>query len=516
MHFAQFLDHDLTLTPEQDRECCHPEVQQEDRRQPKELRFCFNIDIAGDEFFSGRTSCFPFSRSDPVCSTEGPREQVNALSAFIDGGAVYGSDEETAHSLRTLSGGLMRTNSLGPTLPTRTEAGLREEELEPDSLVGGETRATVQPGLTSVHSLFVNEHNRIAQGLRALDSSLDDETLYQRSRILVTAQLQNIVFAEFLPAVLGPDLMTNIALPADPEADTEYDPLTNPGIANEFATVVFRFGHTLIPNSLKVSRFPTERTNGVNCPIKDNFFRSEDFVIGADLKGRAWQNVLVGSSGDQSPGPDSIFSKTITDFLFCGENCDLTSGFGQDLIARNIQRGRDHGIPGYVEFRRFCGLSVPAPVPAPAGWNDRPGDISEAAWGRLQEAYDGGRVEDIDPFSGGMSETPVEGGLVGPTFACVMLRQFRDIMKGDRLFFTHAEDGFKGGLPAPLKSQIRGRRLSDILCDNIPIGQLPLNIFNISSQKFYCHNNNKLDLNIANDQLNSMFSVEQGKSYCHY
>ena len=91
------------------------------------------------------------------------------------------------------------------------------------------------------------------------------------------------------------------------------------------------------------------------------------------------------------------------------------------------------------------------------------------------------------------------------TFGCVMLRQFRDVMKGDRLFFTHAEDGFRGGLPAALKSQIRGRRLSDILCDNIPISQLPLNIFHISSQKFDCSNNTKLDLNIANNQLNSMF-----------
>ena len=448
------------------------------------------------------------TRSDPVCTEDGQREQMNGLSAFIDGGAVYGSTEETAAGLRSDSSGLMRTNRLGPTLPTRTEAGLREEELEPDSLVGGEVRATVQPGLTSLHSLFLNEHNRIAEGLRALDSSLDDESLYQRSRIMVTAQIQNIVFAEFLPAVLGPDLMTDIALPANREADTEYDASIDPGIANEFATVVFRFGHSLVPNSLKVSRSPTERTNGVNCPIKDNFFKSEDFVIGADLKGRAWQNVLVGSSGDRSPDPDSIFSQTITDFLFCGENCELASGFGQDLIARNIQRGRDHGIPGYVEFRRFCDLSVPA------GWADRPGEISEAAWQRLEEAYD--NVEDIDPFTGGMSETPVAGGLVGPTFGCVIVRQFRNIMKGDRLFFTHAEDGFRGGLPAALKSQIRARRLSDILCDNIPIAELPINVFDISSQKFDCSGNNKLDLNIANNQLNSMFSVVpavQGTGY---
>lgn len=63
--------------------------------------------------------CMPFSRSAATCGSAqtygstSPRQQLNALTAFIDAGQVYGSDDVTARSLRNLTTdqGLLRVNT---------------------------------------------------------------------------------------------------------------------------------------------------------------------------------------------------------------------------------------------------------------------------------------------------------------------------------------------------------------------------------------------------------------------
>merc|ERR1712203_745242 len=52
---------------------------------------------------------------------------------------------------------------------------------------------------------------------------------------------------------------------------------------------------------------------------------------------------------------------------------------------------------------------------------------------RLRRTY--AHVNDIDLFSGALSETPLHGGLVGPTFACIIGIQFRNLRKCDRFWY---------------------------------------------------------------------------------
>ena len=131
-------------------------------------------------------------RSDIFCPKTGEaREQINGITAFIDGSNIYGSDDETSVKLRavketmvsgphgsttiTFPGARLKThNHLGPRhLPSRSQCGFATGDPFPteEDLTSGDVRAVIQPTLTSIHTLFLNEHNRIVEALEPLVES---------------------------------------------------------------------------------------------------------------------------------------------------------------------------------------------------------------------------------------------------------------------------------------------------------------------------------------------------------
>ena len=71
------------------------------------------------------------------------------------------------------------------------------------TLYTGDGRASEQPGLTAIHTIFMREHNRVADGLRAVNPGWEDERIYQQARRIVNAEYQHITYKEFLPRILG-------------------------------------------------------------------------------------------------------------------------------------------------------------------------------------------------------------------------------------------------------------------------------------------------------------------------
>lgn len=147
---------------------------------------------------------------------------------------------------------------------------------------------------------------------------------------------------------------------------------------------------------------------------------------------------------------------------------------GSDLPALNIQRGRDHELGTYADYRAECGLSA---LPT-SYFSPPPPELSMEAWARLRKAYPLSPL-DVELFPGGMSETPLPGGLVGPTFGCIIGRQFRALKQGDRYFFTHRNVARPVRLCPSDLATVRRRTMFDVLCDNTHMGELPRNPFKL-------------------------------------
>lgn len=68
-----------------------------------------------------------------------------------------------------------------------------------------------------MHVLMAREHNRVANGLAAVNPHWDDETVYQEARRINIAEIQHITYNEFLPILLGKDVMDKFGLVLEKE-----------------------------------------------------------------------------------------------------------------------------------------------------------------------------------------------------------------------------------------------------------------------------------------------------------
>ena len=90
-----------------------------------------------------------------------------------------------------------------------------------------------------------------------------------------------------------------------------------------------------------------------------------------------------------------------------------------------FKRGRDHGLPGYTTYRRYCNMSEVR------DFDDLKGEISsKEVRDILKKLY--GDVRNIDIWPGGILEDVVEGSKLGPLFMCIIVNQFKALRDGDR------------------------------------------------------------------------------------
>ena len=289
-----------------------------------------------DTFNTVNCPSISFTRSDFVHVTGGgPREQMNDITSFIDASNVYGSDDDRAAALRTFKNGELKTSQKGLNLPYNDGNLHNAGSSGSDFFLAGDIRANEQIGLIAMHTLFVREHNRLAELILDHYPTANDEEVYQLARKIVIAEMQAITYKEFLPALLG-------SMSPSLNDYNGYNASVDPRIATEFSTAAFRFGHSMLSPQLHMS------TDGVNSiasvPLRDAFFNPGLFASNSyttnTLHPYTTDLVLGGLMIQEAQMVDLNVIDDIRMFLF-GE---ATASHCLDLVSLNIQRGRDHGI----------------------------------------------------------------------------------------------------------------------------------------------------------------------------
>jgi peroxidase len=407
--FGQFVDHDLGL------ETSSPSGPRIDIAVPK-----------GDPFFpQGTVIGLTRDVKDPLTHTV-----INTTAGYLDLSQLYGSTVEVAASLRARDG------------PLKTSHDGEALQIINGRFVAGDPRVDENPEISMVTMLFMREHNYWVAELKRLHPDWTGNQFYDMAKAITTAEYQNIIYTEYLPLLIGPVLGPYLG----------YDPRVNAQVTQEFTTAAFRIGHT------QVSETQSGRDNDGNITYTQSlaqaFFNTPEETLRNGVNG-----LMRNVTAEFSQATDVYTVPVLRNMLFAplpGGNVDQV-----DLIAIDIQRGRDVGLGTLNQTRKALGLAPHASFAALT-----PDATLQA---QFRELY--GSIDEVDLFMGGQAEPHANGAVVGETFQAIIARQFNALRVGDRFFW--ANQGFERDMQA----RIAQTTLSQIIKRNTDTLRMPLNAF---------------------------------------
>ena len=384
-------------------------------------------------------------------------------------------------------------NTSGEILPPYNRANSPNADPDPDpdsstggrvpndqEFISGDLRINEQSGLISIHTLLVREHNRVADKVIAHLNAGDDEGLnqayaqfrdvyvpallatlpegqepepteeqirgefiYEAARAVVGAKSQIITYEEFLPILVGNETA------ADLETIQLDEGLLSPGIAKEFSGAAYRLGHTLLSDNIR-----TVDDEGLgSISLREAFFTPQA------ISANGVDEILIGLNYQQSNDADARVIDGVRNNLF-----GPPGRGGLDLVAINIQRGRDLGLPGYVAV--YNNLNPETPITSFADLVSIFG--SEELVASFERVYES--VDQIDLWIGGVAEQAIEGALLGPTFAAIVSDQFARLRDYDRFFYEDQladPESFLSIVYNAIGIDVGDVRLADIIRDNV-------------------------------------------------
>ncbi|XP_035937484.1 thyroid peroxidase [Halichoerus grypus] len=267
--------------------------------------------------------------------------------------------------------------------------------------------------------------------------------------------IQIITMRDYVPKVLGPEAFQQHVGPYE-----GYDPAVDPTVSNVFSTAAFRFGHaTVHPLVRRLDARFQEHPGLPPLRLQDAFFSPWRLLKEGGLDPLV-RGLLARPAKLQVQ--DQLMNEELTERLFV-----LGSSGRLDLASINLQRGRDHGLPGYNAWREFCGLPR---LETRADLRTAMANASIA--GRIMDLY--GHPDNIDVWLGGLAEPFLPQARTGPLFACLVGKQMKALRDGDRFWWESS-----GVFTEAQRRELARHSLSRVICDNTGLPSVPTDAFQI-------------------------------------
>jgi len=426
---------------------------------------CFNIPVPRGDQVNSDQKCMSYVRSlasvrDFDCNL-GPREQLNLQTSWVDMSFLYGTNRPQTQSLRKNVSGLLLVDTIGKNqfLPSNPKVSCSNSRQAPDysrrqrCFLTGDPRVQDNAALLALQTVFLREHNRIAKTLNVTNPTWDEQKVFNNARKILNGVFQNIVYGEFLPALLGERLAKLYQLlPLKQGYTNIYSDSVYPQAINEFSSAAFRLD-TFFPNSVGAA------TNNVNGGLRRNEGRPISFYQFNDQYYRnnfdeILPDLLRSSSLAPGGGSGPQVSKYFGDYFWNGLFTEDSKRWS--VPALDVQRGRDHGLPAYNKYRELCGVGLAR------SWTDLT-NIPTSTVQKLKKLY--ASVDDIDLYVGISSERPLKNALLGAVGGCLVAKQFRDLKVADRFYFETSDPDIQ--FTVDQLNSIRGQTIATVMSNNI-------------------------------------------------
>jgi Ca2+-binding RTX toxin-like protein len=430
--------------------------------------------------------------------------------------------------------------------------GTYDDEMLNAHFCAGDGRVNENIALTTIHQVFHSEHDRLiddikntltndtsAAGAAALAQWKPDnaagtptvatdgwngERLFQAARFVTEMEYQHLVFEEF-----GRKVQPAI------QPFHVYHSDINPAIHAEFAHAVYRFGHSMLDDT--VARTNQNGTDN-SVPLLTAFLNPPEYFNGGsagDLTPeQAAGSIVMGSADQVGNELDEFVNETLRNNLL---------GLPLDLPTLNMTRARDAGVPPLNNVRRQIFAATNDGQLAPyTSWSDFgqhlkhpeslvnfvaaygthptitsqttlagkraaakaivdpssapatdptliPADAAEfmfgtGAYANTADGVTVTGVDAVDLWVGGLAEiTNLFGGLLGTTFNYVFENQMTDLQNGDRLYYLARTPGMN------LRSQLEGNSFAELIQRNTDgTNTLKADVFATADCKFQLSN----------------------------